>query len=145
MVKVFLDTSVIFAAVYSETGGSRMILKMAEAKIISIWIGPWVLKEAEAVIERKAPASKSLFALLLDRSHVSICQAADRQDELLAESIVGYKPDAQVLAEALTINADYFVSLDRKHLIGNPSLTKLPFPVGTPGEFLEWYKGHMTS
>ena len=42
--RVFLDTSVLFAAVHSETGGARLILKLGEAGVVSLWVGPWVLK-----------------------------------------------------------------------------------------------------
>jgi len=52
-IKVFLDTSVLFAAVYSKTGGSRLILKLGEAGAVQLWVGPWVLREAEGVIKRK--------------------------------------------------------------------------------------------
>jgi hypothetical protein len=35
---------------------------------------------------------------------------------------------------------DYLVSLDKKHLVGNPGVENLSLAVGTPGEFLEWYR-----
>jgi hypothetical protein len=56
---------------------------------------------------------------------------------------VDYPPDAQVLAEAVEIGVNYFVSLDQKHLVGNPRTEHLPFPVGSPGDFLEWYRQHL--
>ena len=65
--RVFLDTSVLFASVWSEEGGSRLILKLGEAGAISISVGPWVLREAEAVLQRKAPHLRARLALLLDR------------------------------------------------------------------------------
>lgn len=138
--KVFLDTSVLFAAVHSETGGARLILKLGEAGAISLWVGPWVLKEAEEVIGQKSPRSKALFALLLDRARV---QVGGKPDESVVQrvcSVIGYLPDAQVVAEALLLGADYFVSFDRKHLVGNPRAGELPFPIGTAGDFLAWYR-----
>jgi predicted nucleic acid-binding protein len=71
-IKVFLDTSALFSAVHSETGGARLILKLGEAGAVELWTGPWVLREAEAVLERKSPSSKPYFALLLDRSHFQV-------------------------------------------------------------------------
>jgi predicted nucleic acid-binding protein len=141
--KVFLDTSALFAAVYSETGGARLILKLGEAGAIQLWIGPWVLKEAESVIERKSPESKAYFALLLDCSNVSVGGEADDEALETALTVVDYLPDAQVVAEALAVGVDYFVSFDRKHLIGNPRAKNLPFPVGTAGEFLAWYRARL--
>jgi len=68
--RVFLDTSVLFAAISSASGGARLILKLGEAGVLSLWVGPWVLREAEAVLARKSPKSKACFALLLDRARI---------------------------------------------------------------------------
>ena len=138
--KVFLDTSVLFAAVLSETGGARLIFKLGEAGAISLWVGPWVLKEAEAVLERKSPSSKGYFALLLDRAKVSTGKEPGKKHLNQALKAISYLPDAQVVAEAIAIGADYFVSFDRKHIVASPDIGKLPFPVGTPGDFLGWYR-----
>jgi len=138
--KVFLDTSVLFAAVLSDTGGARLILKLGEAGSISLWIGPWVLKEAEAVLDRKSPQSKAYFALLLDQSRVQVGEEPGESLHRQAESVIAYVPDAQVVAEALALGVDYLVSFDRKHLVGNPRAGELPFPIGTAGDFLEWYR-----
>ena len=137
--KVFLDTSVLFAAVHSETGGARLILQLGEAGAVSLWVGPWVLKEAEAMLGRKSPRSKGYFALLLDRSGVQVGEEADESALHQARSAIDYVPDAQVIAEALVLGVDYFVSFDREHLVGNPRAGELPFPIGTAGDFLAWY------
>jgi predicted nucleic acid-binding protein len=139
-VRVFLDTSALFAAVYSETGGARLILKLGEAGALQIWIGPWVLQEADRVIEQKSPTSKPTFALLLDRARVRVGKEASTEAQEQALAVVEYRPDAQIIAEALTVGVDYLVSFDRAHLVGNPRLTALPFPVGTAGDCLAWYR-----
>ncbi len=138
--QAFLDTSVLFAAVWSESGGSRLILKLGEAGAVSLWVGPSVLREAEGVLKRKAPESRPHMALLLDRAQVQVGPEAGTEAMALARTAVDYVPDAQVLAEALEKGVDSFVSLDREHLVGNPRTETLPFAVGTPGEFLEWYR-----
>ncbi len=137
---VFLDTSVLFSAVHSETGGARLILKLGEAGAVSLWVGPWVLKEAEGVLGRKSPRSRGYFALLLDRSLVQVGGEPDESALRQAQSVIEYLPDAQVVAEALTVGANYFVSFDREHLVGNPRAGELPFPIGTAGDFLAWYR-----
>jgi predicted nucleic acid-binding protein len=138
--KVFLDTSVLFAAVHSETGGARLILRLGEARAVSLWIGPWVLKEAEEVLDRKSPKSKAYFALLIDRSRIQVGEDPGEATLRQAQSVIEYLPDAQVVAEALALEVDYFVSFDRKHLVGNPRARELPFPIGTAGDFLEWFR-----
>jgi len=143
--RVFLDTSALFAAVHSATGGARLILKLGEAGAISLWVGPWVLKEAEAVLDRQSPRSKGYLALLLDRSGVQVGGEADEATLRRALSVVDYLPDAQVVAEALALQADYFVSFDRDHLMGKPRAGELPFPIGTPGDFRAWYRERLAS
>ncbi len=138
--KVFLDTSVLFAAVYSETGGARLILKLGEAGAVQLWVGPWVLREAEEVIRRKSPQSKTYFALLLHRGRVEVGQEAGEKALSRAMAVVDYVPDAQIVAEALEAGVDYLVSFDREHLVENPAVKELPFPVGTAGDFLVWYR-----
>jgi len=139
-VRVFLDTSALFAAVLSEKGGSRLILKLGEAGAVQLWVGPRVLQEADAVLARKAVENKALFALLLDRAKVSVGPEPDDTALAQARTVVDYPPDARIVAEALAVDADYLVSLDRKHLVGNPRASELPFPIGTPGDFLAWFR-----
>lgn len=137
---VFLDTSVLFAAVLSETGGARLILKLGEAGVLRLVVGPKVLREADSVLTRKAPKSRALFALLLDQAGVETGPIPDTGTSKRAEQVVDYVPDARILAEALAARADYFVTFDQQHFIDNPYVQDLPFFVGTPGEFLAWLR-----
>ena len=138
--RVFLDTSVLFAAVLSETGGARLILKLGEARVLRLLVGPRVLREADNVLTCKAPESRALFALLLDQAGVETGSNPDTGTSNRAEKVVDYAPDARILAEAMVAQADYFVTFDRQHFIDNPSAHDLPFLVGTPGEFLAWLR-----
>jgi predicted nucleic acid-binding protein len=142
-IRVFLDTSALFAGVHSETGGARLILKLGEAGAIQLWVGPWVLREADGVIERKSPKSRAYFALLLDRSQIRVGEEAEEEALERALEVVDHLPDAQVVAEALTIGVDYLVSFDREHLVGNPRGSELPFQMGTAGDFLAWYRARI--
>ena len=144
-IRVLLDTSVVFAAVHSETGGSRLILKLGEARALSLWIGPWVLREAEGVLGRKSPLSKGLFALLIHRSRIQVGREADTLALEQAMAVVDYLPDAHVLAEALTLGVGYLVSLDRGHSVSNPPTEKVPFLVGTPADFSAWYRKRLVT
>jgi predicted nucleic acid-binding protein len=141
--RLFLDTSVLFAAVLSETGGSRLILKLGEAGAVDLWVGSQVLREADAVLARKAAQSKAIFALLLGQAKVSVGPSPNQATLSQARAVVDYPPDAHIVAEALAADVDYLVSLDRKHLVGNPRASELPFPIGTPADFLAWYREHL--
>ena len=144
-VRAFLDTSVLFAAVLSETGGARLILSLGEAEAIQVYVGAQVLCEADGVVERKAPETKVRFALLLERARVKVAPEPSAEDLGQASAVTAYDPDARVLAEALTAGVDYFISLDREHFVGNPRVGQLPFAVGTPGDFLAWLRDRLQS
>ena len=116
-VRVFLDTSALFAGIWSATGGARMILRLGEAGAIRLFASPHVLGEIEKALRRKVPDALGSLALLLDRSGVEIAPSAE---------------------------ADYFVTLDKEHFLGDSGLREaVPFPVGTPGDFLAFFRGRL--
>ncbi len=141
--KLFLDTSVIFAAVYSAEGGSRLLFRLGELDIIELWVGQSVLQEADEVVRRKAPHTLSDLAILLNTTHVNVGSIPGSREFDQAKELVDYLPDVWVLAEAISVAPDWFITLDRKHFLENPSLTKLHFSIGSPGDFLEAFKANL--
>ena len=139
-IRVFLDGSALFSAAQPGTGAARTILQLGEAGVVSLWVGPWVLRETEAALERSSSESRAYFAMLIDQARVSVTDKASIESVQAAWAVVDYMPDAQVVAEALGIGAHYLVSADRTHLVDNPRMEGLPFPVGTPEDFLAWYR-----
>jgi predicted nucleic acid-binding protein len=109
---VFLDTSVIFAAVLSRTGGVRKIFLLGEEGVLKLVIGPAVLRECDEVVRRKAPTSLSTLAQLLDIGWIKISPAPSKE---LVE--VEYGPDAHVLAEAMRAGPDWFVTHNKEHFL----------------------------
>ena len=122
-----------------------MILKLGEAEAVRLLVGPQVLDEIESALRRKAPDMLGLLALLLDRSCVEVVLSPTSDTVRDSEVLTGHPGDAQVLAAAWAAGVDYFVTLDRKHFLDNPTLRDaVPFPVGTPGDFLAWYRAQLT-
>lgn len=140
--RIFLDTSAIFSAIISTSGGSREILRLGEAGLLRVTLGPMVLNELDSVLGRKSPESRPYVAVLLDRSGAWIGLAGSADDLDQAQAVVRYQPDAEILAEALAAQSDYLVTYDRDHLLGNPRIDQLPFPLGTAGDFLTWFRDH---
>jgi predicted nucleic acid-binding protein len=141
----FLDTSALFAAILSPTGGARAILTLAEQDAIRLWVGPVVLQEADGVFRRKAPDLLPLLAALLDQAQVMVAPATSPDDQAKAAAIVEYAPDAHVLAEALASRADFFITHDEAHFLRNPLIQTLPCRVGSPGDFLAWIRTELTN
>ena len=141
--KVFLDTSVIFAAVFSPEGGSRLLFRLGEIGLLDIWVGQSVLHEADEVVRRKVPHTLPDLAFLLSIVRVSLGSTPSSREFEQARELINYLPDARVLAEALCAAPDWFVTLDRKHFLENRFLAELPFRIGTPGDVLEALKNNL--
>jgi len=118
--RIFLDTSVIFAAVISKKWGARKIFRLGEAGVIDLVISPCVLRESEQVVRRKVPTSLPILAQLLDVCNLEIVMVSN--DELIeqAKKIMDYQPDIYVLAEAMNTSVDWFITHDKKHFLNNP-------------------------
>lgn len=139
--KVFVDTSVVFAAVLSETGGARVVLKLGEAGAARLLVSRQVLREAEGALKRKAPEMLPLLSVLLERAGVEVIATAPRKSVDVLLTAVGHAGDAQVVADASGAGCDYLVTLDKAHLLGNQRIRRrVPCLVGTPGEFIAWYR-----
>jgi predicted nucleic acid-binding protein len=142
--RIFLDTSVIFAAVLSETGGARKLFRLGEAGVLQLIVGSNVLRECEDVVRRKVPASLPTLAYLLELGMVEIAtQSLDAFIEQ-ATAIVAYKPDTYVLAEAISAEPDWFVTHDKAHFLrANPD-SNLAFRIGTPGDLIQSLENEFT-
>lgn len=142
--ELFLDTSALFAGIWSATGGARMLLKLGEAQAVQLNVSSQVLTEIESVLRRKAPQSLGALALLLDRSRMKIVAPPSSEEIGQCEALVVYRPDAIVLAAAWRARVDFFVTLDGRHFLNNQQLHALtPFKIGTPGACLEWYRNNI--
>ena len=139
--KVFLDTSALFAGLWSDLGGARQVLKLAEAGMVTLAVSPQVLSEIENNLRRKAPELLGKLAVLLDRVGLILTPTAPESRYEVSLTLTGHPGDGRVLADAWESGVDFFVTLDRQHFLENESLrASLPFPLGTPGDFLLWYR-----
>jgi predicted nucleic acid-binding protein len=138
--RVFLDTSVLFAAVLSPTGGARKLFHLAEAGVLRLMAGPTVLREADEVVRRKAMASLPVLAQLLDAGRVETSPAPTEIQVEDARQRVQYAPDATVLAEAIRAEPDWLVTHDKEHFLNEKLELKLAFAIGTPGDLIQSIK-----
>ena len=139
--KVFLDTSAVFSGIWSTQGGAFAILRLGEEKLIDLVVSQTVLREIDTVLREKLSTKLTVALQLLDICITYIANEPSPSAIQLAGSLIAYAPDAHVFASALGANVDYFVTLDQKHLLGNaPLRDAAPFPIGTPGDFLAWYR-----
>ena len=139
--RLFLDTSALFAGIWSAAGGARALLLWGEAGLVELLVSSEVLAEIEAVLRRKAPELLGCVTVLLARAQITVVPAAEpRSLAVLADALV--RPgDVAVVAAALAAQPDFLVTLDRQHLLDNEVLAeRCPFPIGTPGDALAWWR-----
>lgn len=140
-IRVFLDTSALFAGIWSSSGGSRMVLKLGESGSIQLLASAQVLQEIENALREKAPGTLGYLALLLERSGIEIVPRSGEDLLNSCRHLVQHPGDLHVIAAAWGSGAAYFVTLDRKHFLDNARLRgTAPFPIGTPGDFLNWFR-----
>ena len=145
-VKVFLDTSALFSAIWSESGGARMILKLGEAEAARIVIGSQVLAEIDTVLRVKYPQGLPGLARLLDRCCVEVIDRVDPETLAHCQELTSHPGDGRVLAEAWCAGVDFLVTHDKIHPAENSRVAAgAPFPVGSPGDFLAWYRSRFLS
>lgn len=143
--RAYLDSSALFSGLWSAEGGARMILKLGEAEAVQIMISSQVLTEVEGALRKKAPGTLGALALILERSNAQILPNPSKELIKVCEKLVDHPGDARVLASVWDVEIDFFVTLDRKHIIENQALKKgAPFLIGTRGDFLDWFRGRLT-
>lgn len=133
MQRLFLDSSVVFTAVNSATGGSAKLFTVSTWQLVTT---PFVLTEVERNVRKKLyDHHLERFFLLVE--HLTILQLQFKPDLFeQAKCCIALK-DAHILAEAKVANTNILVTLDRKHFF-TPSATHFlqPQQVMTPQQVL---------
>ncbi len=113
--RVFLDSSVLYAAAFSPTGPARrLILKGLEGSV-TLTISDLVLEETKRNLTKNAPLALPYFTILADLFSPFITNPT-KAEVLKATQIVHLK-DAPIVAAAAKGKADYLATHDVKHLL----------------------------
>jgi predicted nucleic acid-binding protein len=144
--RAFFDTGALFAAIWSEEDGGQTVLQLGEAGAVQIVVSRQVLAELERTLRAKAPHALATLAVLLDQLRVEVAPEPGREVLATCQSLVGHPGDAMILAAAIVSPVDYFITLDRQHFLDNANMRQaVPFVVGTPGDFLAWFRNRLAA
>lgn len=133
MKRIFIDSSVLFSAAYSEKGASRELLLMAAREEIILVVSSLVLEETRRNLSAVSSELADFFDLIVAAIPFEISQPM-KDEVILAAKIVEIK-DAPILAAARKAGADALVTLDKRHLLGKPELVEFAgMPIVAPGE-----------
>lgn len=141
--KLFLDSSVVLAALWSANGGSAKILMLCEAQIFKGYISEEVVEEVNEVLTRKAPETLPLFKTMLKTTHLKILSKLRKADIEKAKKWIKDAKDAPILAAAKRAKVDRLITLDLKDFIRDSEVSrKSGIAIWTPGEFLQKSRWH---
>lgn len=135
--RLFLDSSVLFSAVWSVTGGSAKIISWASERKIEAVVSKNVVAEVERNVgDKLSEAYWSRFENLL--LFLEIDRTTTDNDEFEKAKEVIISKDAVILADAKRCKVDILVTLDKKDML-QPKVHKFmhPIRVMTPGQFIK--------
>ncbi len=132
MTKVFLDSSVLFSAIFSKKGYARNLFELAENGSIELIISDYVLEEVKRNLKNKAVGLLDLLETFIDVIPIKVVKSPSKNLVIKAVKYTHVK-DAAVVASALEQKVDYLVSYDRKDLTENKKVKqksglKIVFP-----------------
>jgi putative PIN family toxin of toxin-antitoxin system len=134
-IKVFVDTNVLIAGVASVTGASAAVLDLCEAEILQMVVSRQVLVEADRNFSAKLPNLVIQFRRFIQNLAPLMVEDPPAKAIEKAASLVDRK-DAAILAAATEAEADYLITLDKKHFLKREVRNNTPLIVCTPAEFL---------
>ena len=123
MLRIFLDSSVLFSAAYSSTGSSRDLIREAIRGNLTLVVSPEVLAETKRNLEKKAPHVLDSYIALLSLLKPEIVETPSKEEVWKAEEYVDPK-DSFMIAAAKKAKPDYLVTWDREHLLKVPKVAK---------------------
>jgi predicted nucleic acid-binding protein len=115
--RIFLDSSVLYAAAFSATGPARRLILIGLEGSITLAISDLMLEETKRNLTKNAPLALPSFTILADLLSPGITNPTKAQ-VLKAAQIVHCK-DAPIVAAAVKANADYLATHDVKHLLSH--------------------------
>lgn len=115
MIKVFFDTSVLFSAIYSSSGGSAKLVLLVKQKCIGGITTQTIINELEENVGKIRRFGKKDISQFVFKNNILVREEIKLEEIKPYTSIVEEK-DAHVVAGAIITNCDYLLTLDKKHL-----------------------------
>ncbi len=142
--KVFLDTSALIAGIVSPTGAAREVLRLCETGVVELLVSRQVLTEADRNLSAKLPALVPDYRHLMHRMSPTLVEDPTHREVAQARRVIHHK-DAPILAVAISAEVDCLITRNTKHFHKPPIMRAVRFRIVTPGEFLEEFRGWLSS
>ena len=135
VLKVYLDASVIIAALLSPKGGSAKLIKNTKVFNFTSIISQTVVDELVAKKE-KIKKSEEEISQFISKNKILVRKSISLSEIKSLEGLID-RDDARLIAGARLTKCRYLVTLDKKHLL-RPDIKKhfRDIKILTPGEML---------
>lgn len=136
MIKIFLDASVIIAAMLSPTGGSAKVIKLGQ-------LGVWAQITSQSVVDEVKDHTEKIGKSVVEidqfiKKHSVIVRKRMTKLEIKPFIELVDESDAHLIAGSKLTGADFLVTLDKKHLLKEDIKNKFkPLKIVNPQEFLQ--------
>lgn len=136
--KVFLDSNVLLSGLFSDKGAPRIILDLLTLNLPMLTgsTGRYNLLEVERNLKKKMPEAIPLYHKYLPKLGLEIVALPSRETVKSMAGVIAEK-DIPVLASALTCNADYLITGDKKDFDRLKSTKKHSLTIVSPADFIE--------
>lgn len=136
MIRVFLDASVIIAALLSPNGGSHKLIELGNSGLIKNLTSQTVIDE---VINNSSKIKRTEKQIIdfISKNTILVRERVETSETERFKKVVELK-DTHVLAGSVTTRCTHLATLDKKHLL-QPKVKKgmKYLKVVTPKEILE--------
>ncbi|WP_423936646.1 PIN domain-containing protein [Candidatus Deferrimicrobium sp.] len=132
MIRLFLDSNVLFTAAHNPEGKASLVIDLAAAGNWEVVTSAYCLAEARLNVEKKLPAALGRLTGILETVHLVPDVTGERCTLLLPEK------DRPVFASAQRCKATHFLTGDRRHFGPYMNIPKdtVGIVVQTVGDFL---------
>lgn len=136
MKKVFVDASLIIAALISPTGGSNKLLQDSKNKKLIAITSETVINEVKANLSKiKGVTTDDVNHFIIESKIITRQKVTKKELEIVADILE--EKDRHVLAGAILTKCHYLVSLDKKHLLNENIQKTVDIKLVSPKQLIE--------
>lgn len=114
--EIFLDSSVIIAAILSSTGGSFRLIVESKLKKYNLLISSYILEECFRILKLKYPQKVFLLSIMINGFPFKIVRNASSKEVEKYLKIISPE-DAPILACAIKHKANYLITFDKRDFL----------------------------
>jgi predicted nucleic acid-binding protein len=134
--RIFVDSSVLFAAAASSSGASRALVLLAEIGLLRFVVSQQIFEEVERNLADTAPKALPFFVRL---RQVLDWEVVDYPAPILVAEAAKHiaLKDAPILAAAMSALVARLITLDKRHFKTEAVLNYSQLMIQTPSELIQ--------